>query len=117
MDMGSMNTFMDVIVLGCGIYIIWMVYLAKYKGDIKQSLIWRRTTPPDRCRDKAGFAAYLFPRFTLLGILLILSAVLSMVNHSVNFFPQFEIVTFVVTIVVIVLYCVFDSKATKDFYD
>ena len=117
MDMGSMNTFMDVIVLGCGIYLVWMVYLAKYKGDIRQSLIWRRTTPPERCRDKAGFVAYLFPRFTLLGVLLILASILSMVNNSLEFFSEFEIVTFAVTILVIVLYCVFDAKATKDFYD
>ena len=114
----SWSTIIDIIVAGVGIYLIYLIYLAKYKGQIHQTFIWRRDDNPNKCRDKEGFVNYLFPRVIVCGVILFADGLIGIINrHIVTFFEMFDLVSIVVTFAVIIAFGFFASKAMKTYFD
>ncbi len=112
------STVIDIIVAGVGVYLIFLIFRAKYKGEIHQTFIWRRDDNPNKCRDKEGFVNFLFPRVIGCGAVLIISGILGIINrHFAPFYAKYDLISSVVTMVVIVFYGIFDSKAMKTYFD
>ena len=55
--MNSMFSLMDLVIAACGVYILYVWYLLKFKGEIKENILLPKDVPVKRCKDKAGYVA------------------------------------------------------------
>ena len=114
----SWSTVIDIIVAGVGIYLIYLIYLAKYKGIIHQTFIWRRDDNPNKCRDKEGFVNYLFPRVVICGVVLFIDGLLGVLNrHIFKFTDKLDLYSIFVTFAVIIVFGFSCSRAMKNYFD
>ena len=112
------NTVIDIIVAGVGVYLIFLIFQAKYNGIIHKTFIWRRDDDPSKCRDKEGFVNYLFPRVIACGVVLIIDGVLGVINRQVKpFYEKFDLISIVVTFAVIFAFGFSASHAMKTYFD
>lgn len=83
MNTGTFYGLMDVIVLGCGLYILYAYYLLTVKGEIKQGILISQKTDPKKCKDFNGYQKYMAPKVLILGIAAVISGALGLYQDYV----------------------------------
>lgn len=83
MDTGIMFSFMDVIMLGCGAYILYAYYLLMFKNEIKKGVLTSNMTDPARCRDLEGYKKYMGVRVLAFGLVALASGVIGLYQDYV----------------------------------
>ena len=68
MDTNSMFALMDLIVLGCGVYILYAYYLLVVKNEIKQGVLVPQKTDTKKCKDFEGYKKFMAPKVLIFGI-------------------------------------------------
>lgn len=69
--MDSMNTFMDILEILAGAYMVYCAVKMKTTGEIKNDLV-SRSIDPDRAPDKEGYIKAMFLPDIIMGVILIL---------------------------------------------
>lgn len=67
--MTDMITLMDLLVVVCGVYLIYVWYLLIKKDEIKPNVLMPKDVNPKACKDRAGYKAYIGPRLLSFGVL------------------------------------------------
>ena len=70
---GAFYGLMDVIVVGCGVYLLYAYYLLTVKHEIKQGVLISQKTDPKKCKDFVAYEKYISPKLLLLGIAALIS--------------------------------------------
>ena len=84
MDTGSMFGFMDIIVLGCGVYGIYSWYMLVKKQEIKKAFLLGGDSRVEECTDFQGFADCIGSKLLIVSIAMIVFGAVSAVNDYVQ---------------------------------
>ena len=84
MDTNSMFGFMDLIVLGCGVYGIYTWYMLVKKNQIIKAFLVGGDLRPEDCVDIPGFANYIEKKLMFTSIIMIVFGAVSAYNDYVQ---------------------------------
>jgi hypothetical protein len=112
-----MFSLMDLIVLGCGFYGLYTVYLLKTTGEMKTKLLLSSEIDFKKCKDKAGYIKYVSPRLIIFSIIAIVNGALNLIHSYVVILPQPVIlISYIALLVVIIWFAVISKKSVKMFW-
>lgn len=112
--MGSDFSWFDILIVLCGVYIIYTTVIMKNSGKINPSVLLGKSITEDMIKDKPGFINFMFPRAMGLGVVTIVCGVLDIFFGSSQVIGLTIIVVF---LIVLILYCVQINQARKKFVD
>ncbi len=69
MNTNSMLSIVDILVIGCGMYVIYLCLEMKKTGKIKANMLLPKGLDPKRCKDPAGYIKTIGIKQLLLGVL------------------------------------------------
>lgn len=108
---------MDLIVLGCGFYLLYAYYLLVSKNEIKQGVLLPQNQDPKRCKDIDGYKKYIGPKALICGIAAVISGGIGLYQDFVGPVPAILYqVFFVLFLVVIVWFIVGLKQGEKKFW-
>jgi len=117
MNTNSMFSFLDVIVIGAGIYILYGWYVLVKNNEIKQGLIVSKATDPSKCKDIEGFKKYIGPRLLIFALCAILSGGFGLLQTYVVSMPGVVYwVFYFLFLAVVIWFGVAAKKAEKRFF-
>lgn len=117
MDTTSLFGFMDVIVLACGVYILYAYYLLVAKNEIKEGVLVAKGTPVKKCKDFEGYKKYMAPKVLVFGISACISGGLGLYQDyvaAINTYLYFGF--FALFFAVMIWFLVATKKADKMFW-
>lgn len=112
--MNSVNSWFDILIVLCGIYIIYTVVKMKRYGKINPSVLLGKSVTENMIKDKEGFINYMYPKAMALGVVTVICGVIDYL------FSSYTIVGFVIMVtflVILAIYCHFTNQAKKKFVD
>lgn len=112
--MSSANSWFDVLIVLCGVYVIFTTVKMKNGGEINASVILGKNITEGMIRDRDGFVKYMYPRAMALGIITVVFGIIDF------FFGTSKIVGFsiiVAFLIILAIYCHQISIARKRFVD
>ncbi len=113
--MNDASSWFDVLIVMCGIYIIYTMVRMKREGKINPSVLLGKNITESMIKDKEGFIKYMYPKAMGLGIITVVCGIADYLNEIMG---NFRIVSFLIMIaffVVLAIYCVYANKAKKKF--
>ncbi|MBR2187868.1 MAG: hypothetical protein IJ860_00435 [Eubacterium sp.] len=113
--MNSMFGFLDIIILLCGVYMIYGAFSLKNGGDLPQTF-WNKDYPIPKCKDRAGFAAFMVPRLIGCGAVIVLDGVLGLIGDRYTDLSFLSFITMGLVIAILVWYVIFTRKAQRLFF-
>ena len=116
MDTGSMFGFMDIIVLGCGVYGIYSWYMLVKKHEIKKAFLLGGDHRPDQCLDIDGFAKTIGSKLLIASIAMIAFSAFSLFNDNVQNVGAVYWVVMAAFLGVLVWYCIMLRKANDQYF-
>ncbi|MCD8197317.1 MAG: hypothetical protein LUE24_09200 [Lachnospiraceae bacterium] len=78
--MDSMWSFMDILILACGVYALYSAYVLKTQGKIIQTFLLARDTKPEACKDLSAYAGEMSPKLSVMGGVMVTYSVISLIN-------------------------------------
>lgn len=114
--MNSFYSVIDIIVLGCGLYCLYSAYKMKTKGDISSTILFSNTADAVKCKDKAGYIAYIFPKMALFGAVTTIYGITGLVNSYVMNLGLGQLIVMAVFFVVLIWFAVETKRAYRKFF-
>ena len=114
--MNSMFSFMDYIVLGCGVYGVYSWYLLVKKHEIKKAFLLGGDTTPEKCTDIDGFANSVGTKLLIASISMLVFSGISLFNTFVQSIGVFYWVAMALFLGVLVWYMAALRKANDKFF-
>ena len=114
--MGSMITLIDLMFIGCGIYILYVYYSLKFKGEIKETLLLPKGTDPNRCKDKEAYIAEMANTVLIYGIVVLLCGVMCIVEDTYQSLGNYYLLVLVVFVAVTIWFSAKGKKALKKYW-
>lgn len=108
--------FIDIIVMGVGIYGFYSWYMLMNQHEIKKALLLGGSSTPEQCTDVEGFAGYMGTKLLILSIDLLLFGGLSAYNSYVKEVGMILWIGMAVFLAIIVWYCVHLRKADAMYF-
>ena len=112
--MSTLN-FFDIIVFGCGLYMVINGIQMKVSGKINTGLVLARNTSPDNIKDKEGFIAFMWSKLVVIGAVCALSGVVNIWLSRVEEAGIAELIINALFFVILIIYGVVVTKAQKKF--
>ena len=116
MDTGSMFGFMDIIVLGCGVYGIYSWYMLVKKQEIKKAFLLGGDSRVEESTDFQGFADCIGSKLLIVSIAMIVFGAVSAVNDYVQSLGAVIWIALVGFFGILVWYCVQLRKANQMYF-
>ena len=114
--MGDMFVFMDLVMFAVGIYFIYVWYLLKYKGQVKEEVLLSKAYPYRRCKDKEGYKAYIGPRLLSIAVVCVVSGGINLVNDFTSIIGPFYLIFSLLFCVILIWFVLVIRKACKKFW-
>lgn len=116
--MNDMNMIINGTFALLGVYLLILVFRARFTGFVHQILMLDRRMEWSRCRDQDGYIGYIFPRITGCGLLLTASGVYSALaaGNPVLQLPYYQTGVMLVVMLVCIGYTAVIQTAGKKFY-
>lgn len=113
--MNSTFGFMDIIIMICGAYLIYVSVQMKRTGEINSSAIIGKGYDVKKAKDPKGFIEYMYLKSIILGVLVILSGLCDYLNELYWSLPYMGLVNCGVFLIVIIIYCKISLDAQKKY--
>ena len=116
--MSDMNLVINGTFVLLGVYLLILVFRARFTGFVHQILMLDRRMEWSRCRDQDGYIGYIFPRITGCVLLLTASGVYSALaaGNPVLQLPYYQTGVMLVVMLVCIGYTAVIQTAGKKFY-
>ncbi len=115
--MNSMFSFIDIVVVGCGLYVIYLYIEMKKTGKIRESMLLPKGLDVKKCKDVDGYIRQIGPKQLILGIIALLCGVAGLLQDFTGILNYYVyLATLVVFFVYAVWYTVFMKKVIKKFW-
>lgn len=101
--------FMDILIVFCGIYLIYTSVQMKRTGEISSAIVGKGYDPK-KAKDPKGYIDYMYPKTIIMGVAVILSGGLNYLNDRYWEIPNFNLIVCAVFLLLIILF----SKITID---
>jgi hypothetical protein len=115
--MGSASSWFDILIVMCGVYIIYSMIRMKTTGKIDASVLLGKNVNENMIRDKKGFVGYMFPKAVALGIITIICGIADYVNDIMGASNVINFVIMIIFLALLTVYCLCAKKAKKLFVD
>ena len=117
MDTNSMFGFMDLIVAGGGIYVIYQYIMMVKTRKLQNSALLPKEIDPKKCKDTEGYINYIGPKMLAFGIVATICGAIGLIqDFTGNPGTWVYMLGIVVFVVVAVWYSVAIKKAMKEFW-
>ena len=107
-----MNETIDILCMLCGVYLLYTGIVMKAQGRIIANVVFMKNMNENSLRDKEGFIRYLYGKLVIIGLVIILTALASIVGDYMGW-PLTSIITSFLFIASMIVYAYFVSKALK----
>lgn len=114
--MSDIMSFVDMLVLMCGIYAIYGAYVLRRDGRIIRTFLVFKETDLNSCKDLQGYANYMSPKLMTLGGVMAAYGAVSMVNTYVVQINTLFFVMMAAFLAVLVWYGMEVKKAMKKYF-
>lgn len=78
--MNDIWNFMDIIILGLGVYGLYSAYMLQNKGEIIKLFLVFKDTDVRACKDLPGYAALMAPKLYTLSTIMVVYGIISLIN-------------------------------------
>ena len=117
MDNTSLMSFLDIIVVLAGVYVLYSWYLLVTKKEIRQGVMIPKDVDPRRCKDIDGFVKYMSPRTLVLGIMALISGGIGIYQDNIRLLNPIIYWTFFVAFLGVLIWFGYGTKkALKDYF-
>lgn len=110
-----MYNLIDLVCMISGVYLIYTAIVMKSKGEIVANVVLNKTTSESAIKDKEGFINYLHGKLLLIGIIIILSGTVDLVNLNMGGNTIVGIIAVLVFVAALIAYGVVAKKALKKY--
>lgn len=117
MDTNSMFGFMDIIIMGCGVYGLYSWYLLVKKLEIKKTFLTGSLTQPEDCIDVQGFADFIGTKLLIFSIAMLIFGGVSAINDYVQSLGALIWVVMALFFAVLVWYTIQLRKSDQMFFE
>ena len=115
--MNSMFSFIDIVVVGCGLYVIYLYIEMRNTGKIRESMLLPKGLDVKKCKDADGYIRQAGPKQLVLGIIALLCGVAGLLQDFTGILNYYVyLATLVVFFAYAVWYTVFMKKLIKKFW-
>ena len=114
--MGSMYSLMDILVFGCGLYIIYAYYMLKVKGEINGSLLLPKDTNVKKCKDKKAYISEIAPKLLAYGISVTVCGGLGLLESYKGFLGKWYLVLIAALLVVTFWFALTSRKCAEKYF-
>lgn len=111
------TSIFDLLIAGCGLYLIYTAVVMKTKGKIVKGVIVSKDVDVEKIRDKEGFIRYMFGRVLLAGILAAAVGAMNLVNAYAQGPAWISMAVVAGYFVVLMVFALSSVKARKKFID
>lgn len=116
MDTNSMFGFMDIIVLGCGVYGIYTWYMLVKKHEIKKAFLIGGNLSVVDCKDIQGFADYIGNKLLIVSAAMMIFGAISAYNDYVQSIGVIIWIGMAAFFVTLIWYCIVLRKGNQMFF-
>ncbi|MCM1039230.1 MAG: hypothetical protein NC434_07905 [Ruminococcus sp.] len=110
-----MNDTIDILCMLCGAYLLYTGLVMKVQGKIVGYVVLRKNTDENSIRDKEGFVRYLYLKLILIGVIIMITAIISLFDSYMGLPKITSALTGIVFLAAIIAYAVFVNKALKKY--
>ena len=110
-----MDSIIDALVFGCGIYILYHTYIMKRDGVIPKGVMINKDMVIPKDADIAGFILNMFWKGIIVGLSACLSGIIGILSVEVVALQRFATIFSFVFFGVLIVFIVFLKKAQKKF--
>lgn len=114
--MGGTFGFMDILIVFCGAYLIYISVQMKRTGEINSSIVGKRIDMK-KAKDPQGYIDYMYLKTIIMGIIVMASGALNYLNDNYWDIPNFGVIASGVFFVVIIIYGKILVDAQKKFLE
>lgn len=88
MDMSSIFSFVDMLVVACGAYVIYLSLEMKQTGKVKQNMLLPKGLDVNRCKDTAGYVKAIAMKQLVLGVFALVCGLAGLLQDFVGGFTN-----------------------------
>lgn len=70
-----MLSFMDLAIAAVGIYILYIYYLMKFRGEFREGMLLPKGIRPDQCKDREGYIREMSGKVLFYGVVVLLCGI------------------------------------------
>ena len=108
-----MNEAIDILCMLCGVYLLYTGIVMKAQGRIIANVVFKKNMNENSLRDREGFIRYLYGKLVIIGLVIILTALASIVGDYMGWSQKTTLITSFLFIASMIVYAYFVSKALK----
>ena len=82
--MGSSFLFFDILIIGCGFYLMYVAYNMKKTGEINNTVIVGKNCDVSKAKDKQGFIDYMYMKSIIMGAIIAIGGAFDFVNEKLG---------------------------------
>lgn len=110
-----MYNLIDLVCMISGCYLIYTAIVMKSRGEIIANVVLNKGTKESAIKDKEGFINYLYGKLLVIGIIIILSGVVDILNVNAGGSSIISLITFIAFAASLVAYGMVTNSAIKKF--
>ena len=114
--MDSMYSMFDLIILVCGIYVLYTWYLMKFKNEIKESLLLPKDVSVKKCKDLSAYIKEMSPEVLIYGLMVVLCGAAGILEDNYHVLGWGYLVMIAVFVAVTVWFILMARKAVKKYW-
>lgn len=114
--MDSTFSIIDIIVIACGVYILYVYYVLKFKGEIKETLLLPKDVLAKKCRDKAAYINEMSPKVLIYGIIVVLCGGCGLLESRLGLLGSFYLAVLAVFAAATVWFAIQAKKSVKKYW-
>lgn len=116
MDTNTFYGLMDIIVLGCGLYVLYAYYLLMAKNEIKSGVLISQKVNPKKCRDFEGYRKFIGPKVLALGLSAVISGGIGLYQDYVGPVSRYLYMGFFVLFFAIMIWFVVSIRRAEKLF-
>lgn len=117
MDTNSMFGFMDLIIVGGGLYVIYQYIKMIHSRKLETSALLPKEIDPKKCKDVEGYIQYIGPKMLTFGIVATLCGLLGLIqDYTQKIGYPVYLAGMAVFVAAAVWYSIAIKKALKEFW-
>ncbi len=117
MDMGSMFSLVDMLVVACGLYVIYLCIDMMRTREVKQNMLLPKGLDAKKCKDVEGYIHQLAPKQLVLGILALVCGVAGLLQDLAGLVNAYVYMgALILFFIYAVWYAVYMKKVIRKFW-
>lgn len=110
-----MGSILDIMILACGLYMLYSAYLMKSRGELKSGWLVSKNINLSNSRDVPGYINYMYSKVIIFSIATIIYAGIGIFNTYVYDIMTIQFLGFGVFFIFVIWFAVCSMKATKKY--